>query len=280
MSDAPYGRVGLIGDPVEHSLSPAFQQPAFDTLALPVRYELWHTAAAELPARFQQLREERALGANVTVPHKEAAFAAMDSVSDVARRAGAVNTIIVHDGLLTGDNTDVHGFVVPLRERGFAFAASRAVIIGAGGAARGVAVALLDAGIVQLTIVNRSVERAVAIADALADSRVSTQRLDAIECTADGADLLVNATSVGWDGASPVDDHVLGLLAPGAIAYDLTYRETSFLRAAARAGVTALDGLPMLVHQGARSFELWTGMTAPVEVMWRAAVAARTARGG
>ncbi|MDQ3549328.1 MAG: shikimate dehydrogenase, partial [Chloroflexota bacterium] len=153
-------RIGLIGDPVEHSLSPSFQQPAFDALGLSIRYELWHTPLEKLPARLDDIRGGRALGANVTVPHKEAAFALMDAVSDVARRAGAVNTISLRDGRLVGDNTDVHGFIVPLRERGFEFHASRAVILGAGGAARGVAIALLDAGIARLTIVNRTRQRA------------------------------------------------------------------------------------------------------------------------
>ncbi len=277
----PGQRIGLIGDPVAQSLSPAFQQPAFDMLGLAIRYELWPTTLAELPARLDSIRNGDALGANVTVPHKEAAFALMDAVSDIARRVGAVNTISVRDGQLTGDNTDVHGFVAPLRDRQFEFQTTHAIILGAGGAARAVAVALLDAGIARLTIVNRTLHRADTIATELDDPRVSTHTLDALADQMTGAGLLVNATAIGWsDEAFPIQQGTFSRLAPGAVAYDLTYRETPFLRAAGAAGLATIDGLPMLVHQGARSFEIWTGQPAPVEEMWRSAVAARTERGG
>jgi shikimate dehydrogenase len=281
MSDATARqRIGLIGDPVEHSLSPSFQQPAFDSLGLQIRYELWPTPLEALPTRLDDIRSGRAIGANVTVPHKEAAFAAMDVVSDVARRAGAVNTISCRGGKLTGDNTDAHGFIVPLRERDFDFQTSSAVILGAGGAARGVAVALLDAGISALRIVNRTRRRADDIARALADDRITTTGLDDLTSHTSGANLLINATAIGWtDAEFPANDAVLGSLAPGAIAYDLTYRETPFLRTARMAGLTPIDGLAMLVHQGARSFEIWTGQPAPVELMWQAALAARAERG-
>lgn len=274
-------RVGLIGDPVEHSLSPAFQQPAFDALGLDVRYELWPTPLAMLPSRLDDLRAGRAVGANVTVPHKEAVFAAMDEVSDVACRAGAVNTIVPRDGRLYGHNTDVHGFLVPLRERGARFPAIDAVILGAGGAARGVIVALLDAGVRQVRVINRTVERGERLAAALADDRIITAPSSRAAALCAGVGLVVNATSLGWEGENlPVDPEIFTRLESGAIAYDLTYRETPFLRAARAAGLTTIDGLPMLVHQGARSFELWTGRAAPIDVMWSSAVAARAARGG
>jgi len=275
MNDEPR-RIGLIGDPVEHSLSPAFQQPAFDALGLNIRFELWHTAREDVPARMDDIRSGRVLGANVTVPHKEIAHSLMDEVSDVARRAGAVNTVVLRDGRLFGDNTDVHGFGVPLHERGFAFGSSAAVILGAGGAARAVAVALLDAGIQRVTIVNRTVSRAEAIAQSLANERITAVGTDALASAADGAMLLVNATSLGWSGSdSPLSADTFSLLGAGAIAYDLTYRETPFLQAATAAGVETIDGLPMLVHQGAKAFEIWTGQTAPIDVMWQSALAAR-----
>lgn len=274
-------RIGLIGDPVEHSLSPAFQQPAFDALGLAVHYELWQTTLEELPARLDDIRAGRAMGANVTVPHKEAAFRLVDDVSETARRIGAVNTISVNNGRLVGDNTDVHGFTVPLRDRDFDFEASHAVILGAGGAARAVVVALLDAGIANLTIVNRSRQRADDIAGSLHDPRVTTAGRDALLDLASGAGLLVNATAVGWtDDAVPGGQDLFTTVAPGSIAYDLTYRETPFLSAARAAGLTTIDGLPMLVHQGARSFEIWTGRPAPIDLMWRSALAARAERGG
>jgi shikimate dehydrogenase len=274
------GRVGLIGDPVAHSLSPAFQQAAFDALGLDVRYELWPTPTAEVPARLDMLRSGAALGANVTVPHKETVFAALGHVSEVARRVSAVNTLVVRDRQLYGDNTDVAGFTAPLLERGFALAGARAVVLGAGGAARGVVVALLDAGVEAIVIANRTSDRAEAIAATLGDERVRVAPLADSSTAAHGATLLVNATALGWATAdAPCDSETFAALAPGALAYDLTYRETAFLRAAAAAGVATLDGLSMLVEQGARSFELWTGQTAPRELMWRAAVVARAARG-
>jgi shikimate dehydrogenase len=271
-------RIGLIGDPVEHSLSPAFQQPAFDALNLNVRYELWPTPLSGLPTRLQDIRAGRAVGANVTVPHKEAVFPLMDRVSLTARRAGAVNTIVRDGTALFGDNTDVYGFAAPLTEQDFEFPSSEAVILGAGGAARGVAVALLDAGIARLTILNRTVTRAQSIVGALDDYRLQAGSInDAVRVCA-GSRLLINATSLGWHDDLPVDRDVFAIVARDAIAYDLTYRETPFLAAARAAGLATLDGLPMLVHQGARSFELWTGQQAPHDLMWQAAVAARAAR--
>lgn len=279
MSDSR--RIGLIGDPVEHSLSPFFQQPALDSLGLDIRYELWPTPLAALPGRLDDLRAGRALGANVTVPHKEAVFAAMDDVSDLALRAGAVNTIVPRNGRLFGDNTDIHGFVVPLREREVRFEELDAIVLGAGGAARGIVVALLNAGVRRIHVLNRTIARAEHLAAALGDDRVRSATSDQAQALASDAGLIVNATSIGWQGHDlPLDPAAFGVMPPAAIAYDLTYRETPYLRAARAAGLATIDGLPMLVHQGARSFELWTGQPAPIDIMWSAALAARAARGG
>ncbi len=279
--DRQLQRVGLIGDPVGHSLSPSFQQPAFDASGLSIRYELWPTPLSDLPNRLNDIRDGTAIGANVTVPHKEAAFELMDDVSNVAHRAGAVNTVVMRDERLTGDNTDIHGFIVPLRQRGFQFGKSRAVILGAGGAARGVAVALLEAGIGELTIVNRTQSRAEAIATSLNDPRITTTGVDRLFDSAAGAHLLVNATAVGWaDESLPNSDGTITQLDSSAIVYDLTYRDTPFLAAARSAGRHTIDGLAMLVHQGARSFEIWTGLPAPIDLMWASAVEARAKRNG
>jgi shikimate dehydrogenase len=273
------GRIGLIGDPVAHSLSPAFQQAAFDALGIPVRYELWRTSVEEVPARLAALRSGEIYGANVTVPHKEAFAAAVDRLSEVARRAGAVNTLMLDDeGQLFGDNTDVHGFIQPLLARDFPFAERAVVVLGAGGAARAVVVALLDAGIQGITIANRTIERADALASDLNDARIATCTLAEADRAASGAGLAINATALGWHDEAPVGETFYRQLAPGALAYDLTYRDTPFLAAAASAGLETLDGLPMLVHQGARSFELWTRRSAPVELMMQAAEAARAER--
>lgn len=274
------GRIGLIGDPVEHSLSPAFQQAAFDALSIPVRYERWHTSADEIPLRLAGLRTGAIYGANVTVPHKEAFFRAADERSELATRVGAANTLLARDGQIFADNTDVYGFARPLQERGFLFGDSRAIVLGAGGAARGVVVALLDAGIAQVVVANRTVARAEELCRALADPRAGACALDAVAARADGVRLLVNSTAIGWHGDElPLDPSTFERLANDAIAYDLTYRETPFLAQAAARGLTTLNGLSMLVHQGARSFELWTGVPAPLDIMWAAATGASTRTG-
>lgn len=271
-------RVGLIGYPVEHSLSPPVQQAAFDALGIDARYELWPTPETEIVARIQGLREPDALGASVTLPHKGAAFALVDEVSERAQQAGAVNTIVNRSGRLFGDNTDIPGFMAPLHERGLAIPETRAVILGAGGAARGVAVGLLNAGCRQITIANRTPERAAALIDTLgADLPLQTAPLDA--ALADRlaeTTLLVNATSVGWHGDElPLDPALLEALPAGALVYDLTYRDTALLQAAKGRGLATVDGLPMLVHQAVVAFRLWTGQEPPFDAMWEAAVAAR-----
>lgn len=275
-------RVGLIGDPVAHSLSPAIQQPALDALGLAARYELWPTAAADLPARIAGLRAPDVLGANVTVPHKLAVMPLLDEVAPLARRAGAVNTLLHRQGRLLGENTDVHGFAAALTEVCRDPAARRTLILGAGGAARAVLLALEGAGAGEITIANRDPDRAARLA---ADFAPTPIRL----VSPGGADLrrelatttlLVNATSLGWHpGEAPLPLDLLAALPAGALVVDLTYRDTDLLVAARAHGLATLDGLSMLVHQGARALELWTGRPAPLSVMLDAARRARAGRG-
>lgn len=277
MPDGRYGRVGLIGDPVAHSLSPAFQQAALDTLGVPVRYELLHTPANQIEQRIAELRGGEFAGVNVTVPHKEAFFAAVDERSEVAKRVGAVNTIICQGGRLYGDNTDVHGFAQSLIDVGFDFAGVRAIVLGAGGASRAVVVALLDNGVQEVVVANRTIERAQRLASDLGDLRLVPILLADVDQHAAGANLLINATAVGWgDEGLPVELSIFDQLGPDGVAYDLTYRDTPFLLAAREHRLMTVDGLGMLVHQGARSFKIWTGLDAPLDVMWDAAKAART----
>jgi len=272
-------RVGLIGFPVEHSLSPAFQQAAFDAIGLDIRYELWPTPAEEMAQRMASLRGPEFLGANVTVPHKQRAFALMDSVSDIARRAGAVNTIVNRDGQLHGENTDVAGFLAPLEQRGMSPSEMTVIVLGAGGAARGVIVALQSAGCERIVVANRTVERAANLAKELGGTLEVCGLDDELNARAEHATLLVNATSLGWEGDRlPCDEAVLRVLASDVLVYDLTYRETPLLRTARRLGLPTLDGLEMLVSQGAESFRLWTGQEPPFELMLATARAAAHAR--
>ena len=271
----------LLGHPVAHSLSPAFQDAAFARAGIAARYALWDTAPGELPAAVARLRGAEYLGANVTVPHKEAVVALLDEVAPLAGRVGAVNTIVKRGALLRGENTDVGGFLAPLRERSADLPRWRGVVLGAGGAARAVALALLDAGIAALTIANRTPAGAEALVADLDEGRAMPLALDDARLADHlaGADLLVDATARGWHTAeSTLPPAQLALLPRDALVYDLTYQPTGLLRAAAARGLATLDGLPMLVEQGALAWQLWTGREPPRAVMWQAAVAARDAR--
>lgn len=274
-------RLGVIGDPVAHSISPAMQQPALDALGVPATYELWPTTSEELPARIASLRAPDVLGANVTVPHKRAVMDHLNEVSPLARRAGAVNTIVNRAGHLFGDNTDVHGFIASLTEASPTTRRWDAVVLGAGGAARAVVLALEALGATEIAVANRHRERARQLADDLAPApvRVIDWAESSLAAALGRALLLVNATSLGWrPGEMPLSPRLLAALPPGALVVDLTYRDTELLEAARVRGLATLDGLAMLVHQGARALELWTGQEAPLPVMLEAARQARAAR--
>jgi shikimate dehydrogenase len=275
----PY-RLGVIGDPVAHSLSPALHQPALDQLGIPAVYERWHTPAADLAKRVKSLRDPSILGASVTVPHKIAVMSMLDDLSAAARRAGAVNTIVNRDGALFGDNTDIYGFGVAVSDALRGRPPRVAVILGAGGAARAVVLALEAAEAGEIVVANRDEERAARLAQDLDPAPVRPMRLDEDFLTEElpRAELLVNATSLGWHpGETPIALECLELLPADAVVADLTYRDTDLLLAAQARGLKTADGLPMLVHQGARAFELWTGSQAPVAAMLGAAQAARAA---
>ncbi len=269
---------GLIGDPVAHSRSPAIHNAAFAHLGIDARYELWHTSAEDLETRVAALRSADVLGANVTLPHKRAVMALLDRIDPQAELIGAINTIVrAPDGTLSGLNTDAPAFLAELREDlGYAPEGQTAVILGASGAARAAAAALLDAGAGGLVLVNRTLERAEEL---LADLLAASERDPLLLAVAPddpalgdllaSASLLVNATSLGWHGdETPLPAEQIP---PGALVYDMVYRPTRLLRDAAARGARTADGLGMLVRQAALAFEQWTGRPAPLDVM-RAAV--------
>jgi shikimate dehydrogenase len=270
-------RVGVIGDPVAHSLSPAFQQAAFDAIGYPARYERWQTFAAELPERIAGLRQPDALGANVTVPYKVAVRKLVDSLGETAGKVGAVNTIINQGGILYGDNTDVYGFQRALLTARPAVERDRVLVIGAGGAARAIVLGLAEAGVAGITVANRTPERARTMVAELGIAAPVIPLIDWDLMAAMGDhSVIVNATSVGWnDDTEVVSGAVLDEFDPAGLVVDLTYRETPLLKATRGRGIATLDGLPMLVFQGVRSFELWTGVPAPIDVMMSAAATAQ-----
>jgi len=399
-------RVGLIGDPVAHSYSPRFQQAAFDACGIPAHYDLWRTEEGELSARIASLLAPQSLGANITIPYKEAVLPLLDVVDPLAARIGAVNTIVHRNEYLYGYNTDAPGllhalvelgvgklrepqylasaggdelmraregdrvrarggdrdrqthFVVPpmgggdkakgddrdrasakgddrdrVRAKGddrdrvsakgddrdrakggdrdratarvartfpldgrdgrawqdlkesFSFEGYTVVLLGAGGAARGAAFALVNASVERLVIVNRNLERAQRLA-----AEVQQESNCQVFCLNDPefliphpATLVINATPVGMHGAgkqeqreaenastfSPLPAEILARFAPDTVVFDMIYNptQTQLLCQARILGLRAVNGLPMLLHQGALAFTLWTGQPAPLEVM-------------
>lgn len=261
-------RVGLIGNPVAHSRSPRMHNAAFAALGMNHHYELWHTEAEEVAVRVGDIRAAEIAGANVTVPHKQAVMPYLDEISETARRIGAVNTIIPQGDRLVGDNTDAYGFQASVRERYGDIAPQRAVVLGAGGASRAVIVALQEMGAYEVLIANRTLARAAELANEL--DAVPLAWSDLVQSLGT-TDVLVNATALGWHDEVVLDHELVSLLPPHALVMDLTYRHTPLLRSAESANLRALDGLGMLIHQGVRSFELWFGVTPPLDVMTAAA---------
>ena len=261
----------VLGHPVAHSLSPAMHNAAFRALGLPHRYEAQDVAPDELPAAVVRLRALHELvGANVTVPHKEAIGRLLDGVTPEARAIGAVNTIVRSGSRLEGHNTDRIGFAAALVERDVAVAGRRVLVLGAGGAARAAVLALLAGG-ATVVVANRTAARAAQLTAALGGAPIAWPKADRHALA--GIDILVNATSAGLQGEDPLP----GVALPaGLTVFDLipTARLTPLLIRSAAAGCRTVDGLLMLLHQAAASFALWTGDNAPVPAM-RAALPRR-----
>lgn len=256
----------VIGDPVRHSLSPAIHNAAFASCGLDWVFLACEVPEGRVPEALAGAVALRVEGLSVTMPHKAAVAAAVDELSPTARRLGAVNCVARDGERLVGHSTDGDGFVDALAEEaGWSPDSARCVVLGAGGAARAVVLALAGAGAAEVAVVNRTAQNAVAAA-ALAGARGRVA--EAAEVS--GFDLVVNATPLGMTGyggaAVPLDP---ALLHPGQVLVDLIYEpaETALLAAARAQGVAAFGGVRMLVHQAARAFELWTGIDAPIEAM-------------
>jgi shikimate dehydrogenase len=276
---------GVIGEPVEHSLSPVLHNAAFAAMGLDWVYVAFPVAAGQVPEALAGMRALSVAALSVTMPHKAAVAAAMDRLSPTAARLGAVNTVVRRGRELFGDSTDGAGLVAALRaDAGWDPARRRCVVLGAGGAARAVIVALAEAGAASVSVVARRPDAAAAAA-ALAGAAGEVGSVDAV----DGADLVVNATPVGMTGAPAGGPATLvvpfGLdparLGPGQLVVDLIYspQSTPLLDAARRAGAGATNGLGTLIHQAGAQLRLWTGGNPPLAVMAAAASAALGARG-
>ena len=275
--------LGIIGYPISHSISPRFQQAALDFCGIDAEYRAYPVAPEDVGRFVAGLRQPGILGINVTVPHKEAVIPFLDEIDDWATEAGAVNTIVNRQGRLTGHNTDGYGFLRALQQGGsFQPRGRRTLILGAGGAARGVVLALAREGVGHLTIANRTPERAESLAQLARGRGITAQAIplsgaDLTEAAA-SAELIVNCTTIGMThGPGAADSPLPRQAIPvTALVYDLVYNplETRLLRDAAQIGAATLGGIQMLVYQGAASFELWHEQPAPVAVMLEAATRA------
>lgn len=262
--------LGIIGDPVRHSRSPQMHNRVLAAMGLDYVYVPFQVHPDRLPAAVAGLRALGVHGFNVTVPHKVAILPHLDRLSSEAAQIGAVNTVHHENGRLTGYNTDGIGLVVALREElGFDPHGAKLVVIGAGGAARAALHALCAAGAGQITIVNRTAERARELAERYGALFPGT-RLDVLEAlprVVPECDLLLNTTTVGMDGATLVVDPAD--LACSPVVYDMIYAPpvTPLLAAAGQRGFRGANGLSMLVAQGERAFSIWTGLIPPHGLM-------------
>jgi shikimate dehydrogenase len=263
--------VGVMGDPVRHSLSPLLHNAAFAALGLDWVSVGFDVPSGEAAGAVAGMRALGVRGLSVTMPHKDAAAALADRRSPTAEALGASNCLVREGGLIVAHNTDGDGFLVAVRRAtGFEPEGSRTLVVGAGGAARAVVLALARAGAHEVVVVARTPRRAAAAA-ALAGPAGRTGSPH----EAAAADLVVDATPAGMDGAHANEDPLVpaAILGPGQVAADLVYHPlvTPWLAGASERGATTMGGLGMLVHQAAAQIGLWTGQDAPAEAMWRAA---------
>lgn len=278
------GLIGLIGYPLGHSLSPVFQQAALDHYGIKFNYELWPTPPSALPSLVSRIRDLGYLGANVTIPHKIEVMQLIDEIDDVAKTIGAVNTIVHKQEKLIGYNTDAFGFLKPLLEMAnFDPAGARVLLLGAGGVARSVCYALINAGIDHLILANRTVSNAESLALQSQRFLSGSRKIDVCAVALSdtklneyvkSSDLIINATSIGMMHSNSEQESLLTSkqISEDSLVYDLVYnpKETKLLRNAKQAGARTLEGIPMLVYQGAESFELWFEKKAPIDVMMHA----------
>ena len=270
----------VLGDPVDHSLSPVIQNAAFAEAGVDGVYVAIHCDAANMAGVMLGLGRAEG-GGNVTLPHKEKAASFLDEPSETVRRTGACNTYWGQDGKIFGDNTDVEGFGRALQDfLSVEVAGHRVLLLGAGGAARAALMSLVDGQAEEVLVLNRTVERARAVARRIGGDRVRVAE-SSFDVDDGSFDLVVNTTRLGLsvDDALPFD---LERLSRAGAVMDLVYgpNATPFVLAARRLGIPAVDGGEMLLHQGAVAFERWWGQPAPIEAMRGALEAARSLESG
>ena len=261
----------IIGDPIHHSLSPAMQNAAFAAKGLNCTYIAFRVPEAELKESVESLRSINIAGFNVTAPHKTQVMKYLDELEGTAKKAAAVNTVNNIEGIFRGYNTDVYGFIEPLRKRQVDLRSMHVLLLGSGGAARAVVVALAEAenGVAKLIIANRNVQRANELAKLASDLGMKCELvpLDRAQDSSPMCDLIVNATTLGMNNECSVIDYQH--IQKGSIVYDIVYRPmvTDLIENAKYAQASFVYGYEMLIEQGAKAFEIWTGLSAPRDAM-------------
>ncbi len=262
----------VIGDPIEHSLSPAMHNAAFRILNLDCVYMAMRVRADELEGSMKAMRSLNIAGFNVTIPHKVAVIRYLDRLDDTSIKANAVNTVEVKDGKWIGHNTDIYGFLKPIRDRHITLKDKDILLLGAGGAARAVVVGLAEEGIANLVVANRSIENAKMLIEGLKsriDIKFDTKfiRLDEARLYAKGSNMIINSTPLGMNNEPSIikaDD-----MDENSIIYDLVYRpmNTPLIQEALSINTKIIYGYEMLLEQGARAFEIWFNIEAPRDIM-------------
>jgi shikimate dehydrogenase len=273
--------VGVIGDPVEHSRSPQMHNSAFQEMGLDYVYIPFRVKAEELKSAVDGFKALNVVGINVTLPHKKAVLPLMDRVSEEAQLIGAVNTMVFKDGVVKGHNTDARGFLASLYEKDIdSVRGMKVVVLGAGGGARAIVTGLALESVSSITIANRTFENAVKLADDLCKKTgvpMNGIPLDEKELSdhVSKCDLLVSTITAGMDPNIKLSIDP-DWLQKDCIVCDIVYTppETNLLKSAMDKGLKIVGGMGMLVHQGAISFQLWTGLQPPLETMRQALIKA------
>lgn len=266
--------LGVMGHPIAHSKSPQMHNAALTHQQLPYTYLAFDVCPERLPQAVAGMHALGARGWNVTIPHKVSIMPLLDEIAEEARVIGAVNTVVCEDGVLLGLNTDGAGYLQSLQEEtGLDVRKQRILIIGAGGAARGVAYALANAGAEHIVIANRTRENAEQLRDTLSPlTEVKAVHLEDMRRWLSDRTLIVNTTSVGMAPETDVSPMPEEWLPEGVVVSDLIYNpaKTKLLREAEKRGCVIHNGLGMFVHQGALAYEKWTGTKPPLDVMRQA----------
>ena len=273
-------QLGILGYPLSHSISPEFQQAALDHHKIKAEFHRWEIKTDELNSFFETIQDANFVGASVTIPYKEQCLDLVDKVSESANLIGAVNCIVNTNNQLVGHNTDGSGFIRALKTKhGFNPHGKKVLLIGAGGAAKAIAYALVQEKINQMTIANRTVTRGDKLAENLKSivpkiNSIKLERQSLIRPLSD-VDLIVNTTSIGMkNGPDPEHSPIPADLIPqNTVINDIVYNpiETPLIKAAKKKNIPTIGGLDMLVYQGIEAFELWTKKHAPETIMYDAA---------